>query len=128
MRELGKLSRILILFGSVYMLLYGISFFLDTLLLEKLFFQDAFWTTLNPTLTQNVLGNQGWLWSIFFTIVTGLISLYGHYDLKKNPAKLELNFIWGVFIIVLGVIGGTIGGVILIIAGLFLLINYQQYR
>lgn len=124
MQKSGRISRRFILLGSQYMLLYCILFLIDILFLNESFFDKSFLTTFNPTLTRSVLGNQGWPWEIFFGIVTGVISLYGYYDLKKNPQKYELYFIWGIFIIVLGVIGGTIGGIVLIFIGIFLLVNY----
>ena len=71
-----------------------------------------------------VVGPQGWSWSGVFTFITGMIGSYGYIDLGRNLKKNDLIFIWGVFALVLGLVGGTVGGMIIILAGIILLIGY----
>ncbi len=78
----------------------------------------------NITLASSTLGPQGWSWSGVITLITGLIGIYGFIDLRRNLKKNELLFIWGVYGIVLGIVGGTIGGVFIIIAGVILMARY----
>jgi hypothetical protein len=78
----------------------------------------------NFTLAASILGNEGWIWSGFFTLITGLIGIYGYFDLVKPNQKNELLFLWGIFGVVLGLVGGTIGGWFIILAGIMLIIAY----
>ncbi|MHA2175834.1 MAG: hypothetical protein ACXABI_13455 [Candidatus Hodarchaeales archaeon] len=124
MPDLGTFSRKVVLLGVLTMLLFCFMFIIDYLFFDSTWFDGTILGQLNLTLTQSVTNGQGWLWSIFFTVATSLISFYGYNDLKNNPNKYDLVFIWGIFSIVLGVIGGTIGGIILSVAGVFLVIDY----
>ena len=122
-----KLTRtgILILgVGSLMMVLFAI-LLLSTNILSEFGFQIKLdLHSYNFTLAASILGNEGWIWSGFFTLITGLIGVYGYIDLKKSNQKNELLFLWGVFGIVLGLVGGTIGSWLIILAGIMLITAY----
>ena len=122
--KLVKIGRVLLGGGSLFMVIFAAIYLLVNTLLELGMVIDLDLQSLNITLVSYVVGPQGWSWSGVFTLITGMIGSYGYIDLGRNVNKNELLFIWGVFSIVLGLVGGTIGGIIIILAGVALIINY----
>jgi hypothetical protein len=122
--KLAFYGRILLGGGSLLMVLFSTIFLLVNTLLELGMVIELDLHSLNITLVSYAVGSQGWSWSGVFTLITGMIGSYGYIDLKRNLNKGELLFIWGVFSIVLGLVGGTIGGLIIIQAGIVLTISY----
>ncbi len=120
----GRIGRILLVIGSVVMVVFAGLFFIINLLTEANFISGIDLDTLNITLTVSTLGTRGWILSSLITFISGLIGVKGYTDLAEEPQKIDLLFTWGVFGIVLGIVGGTIGGGIILIAGIFLMISY----
>ena len=120
----GKIGRILLGIGSVVMVVFTGLFFIINLLTETNFTSGIDLDTFNVTLTASTLGTKGWILSSLITFISGLIGVKGYTDLAELPQKKDQLFTWGVFGIVLGIVGGTIGGGIMLIAGIFLMISY----
>jgi hypothetical protein len=124
MSKIGEFGHILLGIGSCFMIIFGSSFLFVNLFNIDFFNIIAFLTSLNTTVAASTLGSNGWLVSGISTLISGLISFKGYYDLKNSMDKNDLIFIWGIFSVVLGTLGGTIGGGATITAGLVFLYLY----
>ncbi len=120
----SKIGQLLLGGGSLLMVIYAIALMTINFLIELGVPITIDLHALNITLASSTLGPQGWSWSGVITLITGLIGIYGFIDLRKNSQKNELLFIWGAYGIVLGIVGGTIGGGFIILAGVILITRY----
>jgi hypothetical protein len=77
-------------------------------------------TTVN--LAGQALGAEAWIVSVAITLVCGLIAIFGYQKLTSRD-KGDL-ILWGIIYIVIGLVGGTVGGLIVLIGGIVLVIDY----
>jgi hypothetical protein len=124
MNDLKKLGRTLMGMGGLFMLLFGIIFVIVNRLTEIGQISGTNLHSLNITLASYTLGVEGWSISGILTIVAGIFGIYGYTSLKHLKEKREMAFTWGANGIILGLIGGTLGGVIVLIAGVTLILDY----
>ncbi|MHA1228189.1 MAG: hypothetical protein ACTSPV_15700 [Candidatus Hodarchaeales archaeon] len=67
-------------------------------------------------------GSKGWLVLAVILIICGIIAFYGYQQLTKKK-KSEL-LTWGIIYLVLGIVGGTLGGLLTLIGNIVLLLDY----
>ena len=119
-----KIGRELLGIGSVGMVGFAGIFFIINLLTDMNQISGINIHPFNITLTASTLGPNGWFLSSLITGISGLIGMKGFTDLAESKEKRDLLFTWGVFGIVLGIVGGTVGGGIILLGGILLMINY----
>ena len=124
MNELKKLGRSLMGIGALTMLLFGIIFVIINRLTEIGQINGIDLHSLNITLASYTLGVEGWSVSGILTIVAGLFGIYGYRSLNQLNEKRDMAFTWGANGIILGLVGGTIGGFIILISGILLILDY----
>ncbi len=123
MNDLKKIGRTLLGLGALMMLLFGIIFVIINRLTEIGQINGIDLHSLNITLASYTLGVEGWSISGILTIVAGLFGIYGYKSLNHLNEKRDMGFTWGANGIVLGLVGGTIGGFIILIAGMVLVLD-----
>ena len=126
MIELKRIGKALFGIGAVCMLLFGIIFITINRLTEIGQFSGIDLHSLNITLASYTLGIEGWCVSGVLTVVASLFGIYGYYSLKHLHEKTDMGFTWGANGIILGLIGGTIGGFIILLAGIILILDYLR--
>ena len=119
-----KIGRELLGIGSVGMVGFAGIFFIINLLTDMNQISGINIHPFNITLTASTLGPNGGFLSSLITGISGLIGMKGFTDLAESKEKRDLLFTWGVFGIVLGIVGGTVGGGIILLGGILLMINY----
>ncbi|MHA1995652.1 MAG: hypothetical protein ACW97Z_13990 [Candidatus Hodarchaeales archaeon] len=124
MIPIEKIGRGLLGIGSWLMILVASIFAITNLLSDsnQLWIIDL--NIIAITLTSSTLGTKGWFLSSLISFISGLIGVKGYADLAESIEKKDRLFTWGVFGIVLGIVGGTLGGGFILIAGILLLISY----
>jgi di/tricarboxylate transporter len=99
MATLGTLAYALVLIGGILMLLFGIL----SLLGIPFSFGPAFgW------------GFYSFAWGSIITLICGVIAIVG--------ARKVNSLVWAIALIIVGIIGGTIGGILVFIGALIALI------
>ncbi|UCG04678.1 MAG: hypothetical protein JSW11_13845 [Candidatus Heimdallarchaeota archaeon] len=73
-------------------------------------------------LAGQALGTGAWIISAAITVVCGCIAIFGYQKLSSRD-KSDL-ILWGIIYIVIGLVGGTLGGLIVLIGGIILVIDY----
>jgi hypothetical protein len=126
MVEIKELGRALFGIGAVLMLIFAIVFIIINRLIEIGQISGIDLHGWNITLASYTLGVEGWSVSGVLTIVAGLFGIYGYYSLRHLYEKRDMGFTWGANGIILGLIGGTIGGFIILIAGIVLILDYLR--
>jgi hypothetical protein len=126
MSDLKKIGRTLFGIGAVAMLLFGIVFIIINRLIEigQIIDIGTDLHSWNITLASYTLGVGGWSVSGVLTIVASLFGIYGYYSLRHLYEKRDMGFTWGANGVILGLIGGTLGGAIVLIAGIALILDY----
>ena len=124
MNDLKKAGRTLLGVGALLMLLFGIIFIIINRLTEIGQISGIDLHSLNITLASYTLGVEGWSISGILTVVAGLFGIYGYKSLKQLNEKNDMAFTWGANGIILGLVGGTIGGFIILFAGIILILDY----
>jgi len=124
MNGLKKIGRTLLGLGALTMLLFGVIFIIINRLAEIGQISGIDLHSLNITLANYTLGIEGWSVSGILTVVAGLFGIYGYFSLEHLYEKRDMAFTWGANGIVLGLVGGTIGGFIILFAGLVLFLDY----
>ncbi|MCK4847970.1 MAG: hypothetical protein KAT16_02985 [Candidatus Heimdallarchaeota archaeon] len=126
MNDLKKIGRTLLGLGALLMLLFGIIFVIINRLTEigQISGIDLHLHSLNITLASYTLGVEGWSVSGNLTIVAGLFGIYGYKSLNHLDEKRDMAFTWGANGIILGLVGGTLGGFIILFAGIILILDY----
>ncbi|MFX1284562.1 MAG: hypothetical protein ACFFB5_12955 [Promethearchaeota archaeon] len=122
MADLKGLGRILGALGGLIMIVFAIIIAVSNLAADLV---EAFSDILDLA-TINVagqaLGSTAWIIAAAITLVCGVIAIYGYQKLSsKDKGDLIL---WGIIYIVIGIVGGTVGGLIVLIAGVILVIDY----
>jgi len=120
MADLKGIGRILGVLGGLIMVVFAIIIVISNLAEDLV---AAFSDILDLT-TINIAGqfDLEWFISAAITLVCGLIAIFGYQKLASRD-KGDL-ILWGIIYIVIGLVGGTIGGLIVLIAGIILVIDY----
>lgn len=124
MSDLKKIGRTLFGIGAVVMLLFGLVFLIINRLTEIGQISGIDLHSWNITLASYTLGVGGWSVSGVLTVVASLFGIYGYYSLRYLYEKRDMGFTWGANGLILGLIGGTIGGFIILLAGIVLILDY----
>ena len=124
MNDLKKIGRTLLGLGALMMLLFGVIFIIINRLTEIGQISGIDLHGLNITLANYTLGVEGWSISGILTVVAGLFGIYGYRSLKQLHEKEDMAFTWGANGVILGLVGGTLGGFIILIVGLILILDY----
>ncbi|MFX0170732.1 MAG: hypothetical protein ACFE9L_02310 [Candidatus Hodarchaeota archaeon] len=120
MANLKSIGRILGVLGGLIMVIFAILKAVQNVAGELV---EAMEDILEIS-TINLAGQAGldWIVSVAITFVCGLIAIYGYQRLSSKE-KGDL-ILWGIIYIVIGLIGGTVGGLIVLIGGIVLVIDY----
>jgi hypothetical protein len=120
MADLKGIGRILGVLGGIIMVVFAIIIAVSNVASELV---EAMSDILDMT-TINLAGQAGldWIVSVVITFVCGLIAIYGFQKLASRD-KGDL-LLWGVIYIIIGLVGGTIGGLIVLIGGIILVLDY----
>jgi hypothetical protein len=120
MADLKGIGRILGVLGGLIMVVFAILITARNVASELV---EAMEDIIEIT-TLNIAGQAGldWIVSVAITLVCGIIAIYGYQQLaSKDKGALIL---WGIIYIIIGLVGGTIGGLIVLIGGIVLVIDY----
>ncbi|MHA1946427.1 MAG: hypothetical protein ACXAC6_18170 [Candidatus Hodarchaeales archaeon] len=124
MVEIKELGRTLFGIGAILMLLFAIVFIIINRLTELGQINGIDLHGWNITLASYTLGVEGWSVSGVLTIVASLFGIYGYFSLRHLYEKRDMGFTWGANGVIIGLIGGTLGGAIILIAGIALILDY----
>lgn len=122
MADLKVIGRILGVLGGLIMVIFAIVIVVSNVAAELV---EAFSDILDLTtinLANQALGTEAWIIAAAITLVCGLIAIVGYQKLSSRD-KGDL-ILWGIIYIVIGLIGGTVGGLIVLIGGIVLVIDY----
>jgi len=122
MADLKVIGRILGVLGGLIMVIFAIVIVVSNVAAELV---EAFSDILDLTtinLAGQALGTEAWIIAAAITLVCGLIAIVGYQKLSSRD-KGDL-ILWGIIYIVIGLIGGTVGGLIVLIGGIVLVIDY----
>ncbi|MHA1992193.1 MAG: hypothetical protein ACW981_18805 [Candidatus Hodarchaeales archaeon] len=116
---LSDLGVILALIGGIIMAVYGILRIVGVFVSEANdLLQSAFDVDL---LSGSIGGDNGALVAGVIALVLGLVVIWVW---KEKKASGDGILLWGIVFIVFGLIGGSLGGLLLLIGGLLLVIDY----
>ncbi len=122
MADLRGIGRILGVLGGIIMVVFAIIIVISNVASELV---EAFGDILDLAtinIAGQALGDTGWIVSAAITLICGLVAILGYQKLtSKDKSDLIL---WGIIYIVIGLIGGTLGGLIVLIGGIVLVIDY----
>ncbi len=74
------------------------------------------------TVVRGLLGTESWFISAGILVVCGIIAIYGYKGLEGEKKKTLL--IWGIIYIVIGLAAGTLAGLIVLLGGVVLVLDY----
>ncbi|MHA2244287.1 MAG: hypothetical protein ACXADY_04920 [Candidatus Hodarchaeales archaeon] len=118
MANLKPIGRILGAIGGLLMIIFGIIYVINNLLEELIDLSQIGFNVVGGA----VGGDMQWVVSAAVLVLCGVIAVYGYQKLgSKDKGDLIL---WGIIYIVLGIVGGSIGGLITLIGGIILVIDY----
>ena len=121
MADLKFISRILSLIGGIILILVGIIKIIDSALEQSILGQFGL-EILQLNFLDDLIGTQGWLITAALMIICGLIAIFIYQKLKgKKEGSL---LVYGIVLIILGLVGETLGGLLLLLAGIVLIIDY----
>ena len=116
---LSDLGIILALIGGIIMAIYGILRIVGVFITEaNEVLSSAFDVDL---LSGNIGGENGVLVAGIIALVLGLVVIWVWKEKKVSGDGILL---WGIVFIVIGLIGGSPGGLLLLIGGILLVIDY----
>lgn len=119
MADLKPIGRILGVIGGIVMIVVGIIIAVNNILQEALLTLDLLGANF---VGDTVGGDLGWVISTALMIVCGLIAVFGYQKLASRD-KGDL-LLWGIIYIVVGLVGWGLGGILVLVAGIILLIDY----
>ncbi len=122
MADLRGIGRILGVLGGIIMVVFAIIMVVSNVAadLVEAFSDILDLATIN--IAGQALGSTAWIISAAITLICGLVAILGY---QKLASKDKSNLIlWGIIYIVIGLIGGTVGGLIVLIGGIVLVIDY----
>lgn len=122
MADLKGIGRILGILGGIIMIIFAIIFSISNVAAELVEAMADLVDLTTINLAGQALGTSGWIIAATITAVCGLIAILGY---QKLASKDKSNLIlWGIIYIVIGLVGGTVGGLIVLIGGIVLVIDY----
>lgn len=74
------------------------------------------------TVVRGLLGTESWMISAAILIICGIIGIYGYKQLEGEKKKNLL--LWGIIYIVIGLAAGTVAGLVTLLGGVVLFIDY----
>ncbi|WP_455142414.1 hypothetical protein [Candidatus Hodarchaeum mangrovi] len=116
MTDLKFIGRILGAVGGLIMIILGIVELIEAVDLLQFNLQLFDFNIISGAVQGNLVVIA------IVTIICGTIAIYG-YKALSNKGKGD-QLVWGIIYIVLGLIGGTLGVLLLFISGVVLLIDY----
>lgn len=122
MADLKGIGRILGVLGGIIMVVFAIIIVISNVASELLEAMADLVDLTTINLAGQALGTQAWIISAAITLVCGLIAIFGYQKLTSRD-KGDL-ILWGIIYIVIGLVGGTVGGLIVLIGGIVLIIDY----
>ncbi len=122
MADLKGIGRILGVLGGIIMIIFAIIIIISNVASELVEAMADLVDLTTINLAGQALGTTAWIISAAITLVCGLIAILGYQKLtSKDKGDLIL---WGIIYIVIGLVGGTVGGLIVLIGGIILVIDY----
>jgi hypothetical protein len=122
MADLKGIGRILGVLGGLIMIIFAIIIVISNVAAELVEAMADLVDLTTINLAGQALGTSGWIIAAAITAVCGLIAILGYQKLTtKDKSDLIL---WGIIYIVIGLVGGTVGGLIVLIGGIVLVIDY----
>ena len=122
MADLKGIGRILGVLGGIIMVVFAIIIVISNVASELVEAMADLVDLTTINLAGQALGAEAWIVSAAITLVCGLIAIFGYQKLTSRD-KGDL-ILWGIIYIVIGLVGGTIGGLIVLIGGIVLVIDY----
>ncbi|MFX0126264.1 MAG: hypothetical protein ACFFAE_21770 [Candidatus Hodarchaeota archaeon] len=74
------------------------------------------------TVVRGLLGTESWMISAAILVICGIIVVYGYKQLAEEQKKNLL--LWGIIYIVVGLAAGTVAGLVVLLGGIILVIDY----
>ncbi len=74
------------------------------------------------TVIRGLLGTESWMISAAILVICGIIGIYGYKQLEGEQKKNLL--LWGIIYIVIGLAAGTVAGLVTLLGGIVLFIDY----
>ena len=122
MANLKPIGRILGVIGGILMIIFAILVVINELVSGILGALEDFTFTGVVSIGGDAIGELAWLVGAVILVVCGIVAIYGYKDLdSKDTGKL---LIWGIIFIVLGIIAFSLPGILLIVGGIVLIIDY----
>jgi len=123
MADLKFIGRILGLIGGILMIVLGIIIVINNILDEAILALDQFGVDLGLNFVGDAVGGaNSWLVAAALMIIFGIVAIFGYKQLSGKP-KGEL-LVWGIIYIVVGILGAGLGGLIVLLGGIVLVIDY----
>jgi len=120
MADLKFIGRILGVIGGLIMVIVGIIAVINGVLGEALVNLNISGFDLGFNFVSGAVGGDlAWLIGAAVVIICGLVAIYGYKELAGKADVL----VWGIIYIVVGLIGGSLGGLLVLIGGIVLLID-----
>ncbi len=123
MADLKFIGRILGVIGGILMIVLGIVMVVNNVLDDAIFALDQFGVDLGMNFVGEAIGGaDSRLIAGAIMIVLGIVAVFGYKQLAGKP-KNEL-LLWGIIYIVVGIIGAGLGGLLVLLGGIVLVIDY----
>lgn len=122
MADLKGIGRILGVLGGLIMVIFAIVIVISNIAAELVETMADLVDLTTINLAGQALGTGAWIISAAITVVCGCIAIFGYQKLSSRD-KSDL-ILWGIIYIVIGLVGGTLGGLIVLIGGIILVIDY----
>lgn len=122
MANLKGIGRILGVLGGIIMVVFAIIIVISNVAAELIEAMSDILDLATINVAGQTLGADAWIVSAAITVVCGLIAIFGYQKLSSRD-KGDL-ILWGIIYLLIGFIGGTVGGLIVLIGGIILIIDY----
>ena len=123
MADLKFIGRILGVIGGILMIVLGIVMIVNNVLDEAIFALDQFGVDLGMNFVGDTVGgSNSWLIAGALMIILGIVAIYGYQQLA-GKGKGDL-LVWGIIYIVVGILGAGLGGLLVLLGGIVLVIDY----
>ena len=117
MADLKFVGRITGVLGGLLLLLFGI-----VVVIRNFGNITVDLGLLEYNLISGFIGSEGWIITAAILIICGIVAIFGYKQLTgKKSGELLL---WGIIYAIIGLIAGTLGGLIVLIGGIVLIIDY----
>jgi hypothetical protein len=105
------------------MIILGIVITINNVLDEAILALDEFGVDLGMNFVGDAVGGaSSWIIAAALMIIFGIVAIYGYKQLEGKP-KGEL-LLWGIIYIIVGILGAGLGGLLVILGGIVLVIDY----